>query len=371
MGPALFVFLAIPRPIPSRTQDEVPASDWMAHLPEETANVPLSQIAIPGTHNSGSYCIQESSPLSPDMSFEFLTSLLGLFFDVSFSKWSLTQGTNFTTQLQSGIRYFDMRVAINRHCCVELSSNSSTGIYPCFFLVHGQYANRVSVELETIKSFLQQHSKEVVIIDFQHFHGLNKSLKLVFTDLVKEVFGEMLEPYGTKIPSLADMWSRKKQVIILGYAKKLDELQESTSVLWPRSAVRQPWPNTRNPEVLRTFLSKMLRGWMQKSSPEYFFVFQGILSPNLDYILSNPMSGLEKLARSANAVVSKWLDGLNHLRGIVITDFSVLGFSGFARKVFSMNWRSSFLSFTQKRPCSPLTAGHRTNGLKTLGMLSW
>lgn len=29
-------------------QDEAPSSDWMAHLPEEIANVPLSQIAIPG-----------------------------------------------------------------------------------------------------------------------------------------------------------------------------------------------------------------------------------------------------------------------------------------------------------------------------------
>lgn len=77
---------------------------------------------------------------------------------------------------------------------------------------------------------------------------------------------------------------------------------------------------------------------MQKSSPGHFFVFQGILSPNLDYILFNPMSGLEKLARSANIVVAKWLDGLKHLRGIVITDFSVLGFPEFARKVFSMNW---------------------------------
>ncbi|VDK40866.1 unnamed protein product [Taenia asiatica] len=272
------------------------------------------------------------------MSFEFLTRLLGLFFDIPFSKWSVTQGTNLTTQLQSGIRYFDMRVAVNRYSCVELSSNSSTDIYPCFFLVHGQYANRVSEELETIKSFLEHHPKEVVIIDFQHFHGLNESLKSVFTDLIREVFGDMLEPYGTQIPSLVDMWSRKKQVITLGYAKNLDELQAGTSVLWPRSAVRQPWPNTRNPEVLRIFLSKMLKSWVQRSSPGYFFVFQGILSPNLDYILFNPMNGLEKLARSANLVVTKWLEGINHLSGIVITDFSVLGFPEFARKVFSMNW---------------------------------
>ncbi|VDM33540.1 unnamed protein product [Hydatigera taeniaeformis] len=310
----------------------------MAYLPEETTKVPLSRIAIPGTHNSGSYSIEESSPISPDMSFGFLTRVLGLFFDIPFSKWSVTQNTNFTTQLQSGIRYFDMRVAMDKHTCVNSHPNFSSDIYTCFFLVHGQYANRVSEELKTIKSFLEHHPKEVVIIDFQHFHGLNESLKSVFTDLVKEVFGEKLEPYGSQIPSLADMWSRKTQVIVLGYEKKLDKSQEGTSVLWPRSAVRQPWPNTRNPEFLRTFLTKLLKGWMRKNRPGYFQVFQGILSPNLDYLLLNPKGGIENLARIANTVVEKWLDGLDRLHGIVITDFSVLGFPTFSRKVFFMNW---------------------------------
>ncbi|KAH9283365.1 PI-PLC X domain-containing protein 3 [Echinococcus granulosus] len=344
MAPAQFVFLilflnpVIPRPVQPRRQDEVPASDWMAHLPEKATHVPLSQIAIPGTHNSGSYGIQESSPLSLDMNYKSLIKVLGLFFKIPYFKWSVTQKTNFTTQLQSGIRYFDMRVAIKRQSCVGLLSNSSIDIYPCFFLVHGQYANRVSEELETIKSFLKHHPKEVAIIDFQHFYGLDESLKSIFKDLIKKVLGEMVEPYGSQIPSLAEMWSLKKQVIILGYAKSFDELEDDISVQWPRSAIRQPWPNTRNPKVLHTFLSKSFNDWMQKSRPVYFFVFQGILSPNLDYILFNFTSGLEKLARLANTVVGKWLDGLKHLRGIVITDFSVLGFPGFARKVFSMNW---------------------------------
>ncbi|EUB60096.1 PI-PLC X domain-containing protein 3 [Echinococcus granulosus] len=279
----------------------------MAHLPEKATHVPLSQIAIPGTHNSGSYGIQESSPLSLDMNYKSLIKVLGLFFKIPYFKWSVTQKTNFTTQLQSGIRYFDMRVAIKRQSCVGLLSNSSIDIYPCFFLVHGQYANRVSEELETIKSFLKHHPKEVAIIDFQHFYGLDESLKSIFKDLIKKVLGEMVEPYGSQIPSLAEMWSLKKQVIILGYAKSFDELEDDISVQWPSD-------------------------WMQKSRPVYFFVFQGILSPNLDYILFNFTSGLEKLARLANTVVGKWLDGLKHLRGIVITDFSVLGFPGFARK---------------------------------------
>ena len=34
-------------------------SDWMAHLPKELHNFPLTEIAIPGSHDSGSYWLSE------------------------------------------------------------------------------------------------------------------------------------------------------------------------------------------------------------------------------------------------------------------------------------------------------------------------
>ena len=67
-------------------------------------------------------------------------------------------------------------------------------------------------------------------------------------------------------------------------------------------------------------------------------MFQGILSPNLDYIINKPMEGLTRLAKSANSVVEEWLETIHDLHGIVITDFSILDFPNFARTVFSLNW---------------------------------
>ena len=121
------------------------------------------------------------------MDFDFLISLLGFFFDIPIAKWSVTQKTNLTTQLQSGIRYFDMRVAIYPSNCGEGIDNSSTNIYSCFYIVHGQYANRVIKELKVIRNFLQQHPKEVVILDFQHFYKTNDYLKVIFKELVAQV----------------------------------------------------------------------------------------------------------------------------------------------------------------------------------------
>ena len=69
-----------------------------------------------------------------------------------------------------------------------------------------------------------------------------------------------------------------------------------------------------------------------------FFVFQGVFTPTFDYIMKSPFSNLRGMAETANKVVKEWLDSVNPFEGIVITDFSIDGFPGFTRKVFSKNW---------------------------------
>lgn len=71
-------------------------SSWMASLPDQ---LPLHQISIPGTHDSGSYCkpklaIDEDEPLPINIRYE-----------AQCQSWSITD------QLRAGIRYLDLRVA--------------------------------------------------------------------------------------------------------------------------------------------------------------------------------------------------------------------------------------------------------------------
>ncbi len=78
---------------------------------------------------------------------------------------------------------------------------------------------------------------------------------------------------------------------------------------------------------------------MKTKRDEKFFVFQGVLSPDIDHLLSFYDEGLRILANKANDIVAKWLATLRKLQGIVITDFSISGYPTYARSVFSMNWR--------------------------------
>ena len=40
-------------------------SRWMTDLPNEITKLPINKLAIPGSHNSGSYYLDPTTPMSP------------------------------------------------------------------------------------------------------------------------------------------------------------------------------------------------------------------------------------------------------------------------------------------------------------------
>src|SRR5262245_15168785 len=81
----------------------------------------LNEVALPGTHGTGTFTIIGTSAIAPDNSSVFLTNLLP---DL-LAAWSKNQALSFTQQLNAGIRYFDIRVC----------SAPDGGLYFC----HGFY----------------------------------------------------------------------------------------------------------------------------------------------------------------------------------------------------------------------------------------
>lgn len=45
--------------------DEDFLSNWMSNLPDEKKIIPLSQLAIPGTHDSFTYSLTKKLPIAP------------------------------------------------------------------------------------------------------------------------------------------------------------------------------------------------------------------------------------------------------------------------------------------------------------------
>lgn len=110
-------------------------STWMAYMQD---NRPLSEIVIPGTHDSGAYVIPTDIGETQD--------------------WNITQ------QLENGVRFLDVRIA-----------NSDFGAYP-FEIRHGfeRLGNFHDLVLNPVNNFLAAHPSEVVLMSVSDEDTLDK-----------------------------------------------------------------------------------------------------------------------------------------------------------------------------------------------------
>lgn len=83
-----------------------PSSDlenWMAMLPESIrSEVPIINLAIPGSHDSCSYGINKKAKIAPDA--EKIVKKLYAFIPCVIRRWAKTQAYDIGDQLKSGIR---------------------------------------------------------------------------------------------------------------------------------------------------------------------------------------------------------------------------------------------------------------------------
>ncbi|XP_019632600.1 PREDICTED: PI-PLC X domain-containing protein 3-like [Branchiostoma belcheri] len=309
--------------------------NWMGDLPPRLYNAPLKNLAIPGTHDSASVYLDITSDISPGeikTIKDIIDSLakipsLGLEQigkDVVYN-WAVTQGSDFTEQLENGVRYFDLRVATGK-------SDSS------LYFVHGLYGSKVESGLREIAEWLHSHPKEVVLLDFQHLYFGEKPQDENMITILKNTFGSMLCPKAIKgnavDVTLANLWDNRYQVIVF-YANEV--AVTGHDILWTdKTYIYSPWANTPDISILiNTFLDNESR----KGSK--FFVSQAILSPDTATILFHLCGNLKgKLAIPAMPKILHWLEGKKAGYGssglnIVIADFVD---REFAQTVIKLNY---------------------------------
>ncbi|KAM7537345.1 hypothetical protein Aperf_G00000072238 [Anoplocephala perfoliata] len=288
---------------------------WMSELSEELAKVPLSKLAIPGSHDSCSYSIDSTRDLSPDNDAYLILIHLGAFGKRISARWGRTQDANLTEQLSAGIRYFDLRV---------LHRKSDD----LFYFVHGQFAKDLLTELFDIRLFLREHPKEVVILDFNHLYCFQSDALFRFVRYLIEVFETMLAPRSERIPSLKELWENGHQVICLLPA------QSESPLIWSGDKITSPWPDMDDVDKLMEFIKLH-----PSSEGNLFHVTQGVLTPHTGYELLHLFSNLSKLATPASERVIKWLEEEvpRNQRNIIIIDFAVKMFPKFTQAVINLN----------------------------------
>ena len=122
----------------------------------------LNEIAIPGAHDAGTFAIETSKNseigLGDDDGFSSPDNKKAkrfLSFTPNFSGWAKTQERTTLEMLNDGIRYFDLRV------CVDKKGVLMT--------CHGLYGASLESMLDDVKKFTDKNPHELVLLGFNHF----------------------------------------------------------------------------------------------------------------------------------------------------------------------------------------------------------
>ncbi|XP_074524968.1 PI-PLC X domain-containing protein 1 [Halichoeres trimaculatus] len=264
--------------------------DWMSALPEELWDIPLTNLAIPGSHDAMSYCLDINSPLVPSESdfFRLLDQFFYCFTRPSIFKWATTQDKSIEEQLSKGIRFFDLRIA-HKPC------DPSKDLY----FTHVIYTHLTVLEtLSIVATWLDSHPKEIVILACSHFEGMDDSLHCSFIHSLKKLFGPKLCPRKESVPTLRSLWASGHQVI-LSYEFEIAARHQE---LWP--AFPYWWANKRTAQGVIDY-----QDWNKEMGrPEGFFVCGLNLTADRSFITMNPKQSLRTLTFSNWDCLRTWLE---------------------------------------------------------------
>jgi len=152
-------------------------SNWMSDNLALLGNHELKSVVIPGSHNTGMYTIQDC------------TQILG-FGANACNTQTQTQTQSMLQQLQSGVRYFDLRPVI-------YNSTFYTGHYSkTEAVVLGCNGALISDILADVKTFMES-SSDLVILKFSHYYDRDDEIfkfsETQMQDLACEVSNQLAD----------------------------------------------------------------------------------------------------------------------------------------------------------------------------------
>lgn len=326
---------------------------WMTNLPDELRKVSIIYLAIPGSHNSFTNGIDSTSEVSPDA--EEILQILKMFGRITqaiMAPWARCQHYNATLQLNSGIRYFDLRIS---------TRENDDKLY----FVHSQFADTIVPILTDIKDFLDTHPQEVIILDCQHFYGFSSETHDHLIDIMLSLFGDKLLPYTQYMEHLNLNYLTRDynyQVLLIyrhnaarqqrtlpthhshspiasisNGSTPLNNSRGGAEFLWPAACYPTPWPDTMSADTLIHKLTANL----EQRNPSYGYVSQFVLTPKPSTILGHLCSSLEsvcsaRLEKRKSIWISRQVAGRGGVN-VIISDFIEMTASQFCRDVVSLN----------------------------------
>jgi hypothetical protein len=266
--------------------------DWLA---EVNPSLPLKQLALAGTHDSGTATISAASPLTNDAP-SAIAKLYQRGGEVArriIAGWGKSQELNTTQQLQQGIRYFDLRLC---------GSSAISSITTC----HGVAGEKLSEVIRQVQVFNQAHPQEIIFLDFNHWYPKNTSedtmRQSVYSYLINTLGARLALKGNYSLDSrLADFWRQQQGILIFS------DNNTNQPGVWLSKQVHGAdslaqcqvadlcslWPVTTNADDLKQVI-RASASYLRATLHQYLFVMQGQVTPTPTMIIDSLKPGSEQ-----------------------------------------------------------------------------
>ncbi|XP_062853834.1 PI-PLC X domain-containing protein 1-like [Trichomycterus rosablanca] len=300
-------------------------TDWMSQLPPSLHHVPLWNLAIPGSHDTMTYCLDKHSPVlqSEPLVLRMLDHIVPCIIRPCVNKWGTTQELTLSSQLDAGIRFLDLRIA-------HKAKDSDV----TFHFAHGIYSLvTVKEALTDVAYWLEQHTKEVVIISLSAFDNVNPDQHNNLIVFLMRIFGTKLCPKSV-IPSLTECYSHGYQVI-LSYA---DPSASGHLELWP--AWDYWWANESDPKLVISYLENRK---VNVGRPANSFFVAGLnLTEDARYVLLHLRQSMKSMTLQAYTLLMNWVKqqcpgSQTTCLNIICADFVGISQNEFSQIVIALN----------------------------------
>ncbi|KAM4559548.1 PI-PLC X domain-containing protein 1 [Odontesthes bonariensis] len=261
--------------------------DWMSRLPEELLDVPLCDLAVPGSHDSMSFCLDVSSPVvrSESCLLRLTDRLLPCCTRPCVYRWATTQQSVLSDQCELGVRFLDLRIA-----------KKPAGGSKLFF-AHGIYTlMTVKEALCELATWLDAHPKEIVIVACSHFESLTDEDHTHLVEFILSLFSRKLCS-SQDVPTLRSCWSRGQQIIVC-YDNIQMVLQHPE--LW--TEIPYWYANSPDPKKVIAYLEAQ----KSRGRPDGFYVCGLNLTEHAPYIFFHPCQSMRRMTLEALSSLLRW-----------------------------------------------------------------
>lgn len=255
-------------------------NNWMEDLYPIIHDKPITEIKMPGTHDSATYAINNESKAASCQKSAKITQLTD-----DPTQWTMTQRKSIAEQLAIGSRFFDIRV----------SFEDKEGR---FYTHHGLLAMSLPYELKVVNDFLQKHPYEFIIIKIKPAStcaDFLRDLRIVIHKilgtphiLMKTTFienGETIE----KVPADIKMYNCAGKVMVIIDDRNFVEGKEDcpeirgSKFLFGNTALHSMWPNSRHYNKL---VQAVIDSQPSKSNKQ-LYCLHFTFTPNAKFIISH------------------------------------------------------------------------------------